>query len=152
MFPSTEKKTIGNCHQALLPLPWNSTPNVHYFREEVQDINWLWWIPFSLESLSQKEKWQLREESDAKRLTLAREMHRVRCAHPILSDRNSAYPHSPPSWDMMVCVHFQKLAHLITTLASSDLQLSNTWIWWCLSDNNGPGRLDGNWFLIEVNL
>ena len=74
------------------------------------------------------------------------------CTHPILSDGNSAYPHPPSSWDMMVRVHFQKPAHLIPTLASSDLQLLNTWTWWCLPDNDGPGRLDGNWFLIEVNL
>ena len=66
----------------------------------------------------------MRKESDAKRRTLAREM-RV----PVLSsDGNSAHPHSP-SWDMTVRVPFQKPAHLITTLASSDLQLLNTGIW-----------------------
>lgn len=69
--------------------PLELYPNVHYLREEVQDINSLWWIRFALGSLSQKEKWQLQKESDAKRLALAGEMHRVWCTHPILSDGNS---------------------------------------------------------------
>ena len=72
--------------------PLELYPSVHYLREEVQDMNSLWWIRFALGSLSQKEKQQLQEESDAKRLALAGETHRVWCAHPILSDGNSACP------------------------------------------------------------
>ena len=136
--------------------PLELYPNVHYLREEVQDINSLWWIRFALGSLSQKEKWQLQKESDAKRLALAGEMHRVWCTHPILSDGNSetqpvlTLHHHGIWW----CVYISRSLpiYLITTLASWDLQSFSTWIWWCLPDNNGPGRLDGNWFLIEVNL